>query len=297
LSAQFNFKQGFAPITWNNEDLRTELGPLVPYTTVLDCVAALGYSATELGDGFPRDAAELKAALHARGLALPSAWCGLGLFAATREADLAHTRELCELLSAVGASFVNLADQGTPERKAWAGRADASDAPRLSAGQWDDLAERVCEAAQVAREYGLQATFHAHAGTWVETRADLEELLQRAPAPLVKLVWDVGHALYGGIDPIEVVRAHPERIAYIHLKDVDGTVLDELRRERLGFDEGIRRRVFTELGTGMLDVAGLLAALGEIGYDGWLMVEQDSSWLAPEESARVSRAYLRRLAL
>ena len=297
MSAPSKFKQGFAPITWNNEDLRTELGPQVPYTTVLDCVAALGYSATELGDGFPRDAAELRAALESRGLRLPSAWCGLGLFAATRDADLAHTREICALLSSVGASFVNLADQGTPERKAWAGRADASDAPRLSAAQWDALAERVCDAARVAQEYGLQATFHPHAGTWVETRDDLEQLLRRAPAPLVKLVWDVGHALYGGIDPIDVVRAHPERIAYIHLKDVDGAVLDALRRERLGFDEGIRRRVFTELGRGVLDVPGLLAALREIDYDGWLMVEQDSSWLAPEESARISRDYLRALGL
>jgi inosose dehydratase len=288
---------GFAPITWNNEDLRAELGPLVPYTTVLDEIAAAGYSATELGDGFPRDPTELRAALEARGLSVPSAWCGLGVFASTREADLRHTQELCQLLSALGATFVNLADQGTPERKAFAGRADAADAPRLTAGQWDELADRVCEAAQVAQEHGLQATFHAHAGTWVETREDLEELLRRAPAPLVKLVWDVGHALYGGIDPIDVVRAHPDRIAYLHLKDVDGAVLDGLRRERLGFDEGIRRRVFTELGRGLLDVPGLLEALRHTGYQGWLMVEQDSSWLAPADSARASRDYLKTLGL
>jgi inosose dehydratase len=53
--------------------------------------------------------------------------------------------------------------------------------------------------------------------------------------------------------------------------------------------------VFTELGRGRLDVPGLLAALKGIDYAGWLMVEQDSTWLAPAESARVSRAYLRRL--
>jgi inosose dehydratase len=99
---------------------------------------------------------------------------------------------------------------------------------------------------------------------------------------------------YGGIDPIDVVRCHPERIAYIHLKDVDGEVLSELRAARLGFDDGIRKRVFTELGRGLLDVGGLLEALREIDYDGWLMVEQDSTWLAPAESARASRKYLRK---
>jgi inosose dehydratase len=288
---------GFAPITWNNEDLSLELGPRVPYATVLDEISACGYAATELGDGFPREPATLRNALALRGLKLPSAWCGLGFFAASAEADLAHTHEIAGLLSAAGATFVNLADQSTPERKAVAGRAEAVDTPRLSPAQWDDFAERVCQAAEVARQSGLQPLFHAHAGTWVETRAELEELLRRVPVTALKLVWDVGHALYGGVDPIDVVRTHPDRIAYIHLKDVDGSVLETLRRERLGFDDGIRRRIFTELGRGLLDVPALLAALRDINYSGWLMVEQDSSWLPATESARVSRDYLRSLGL
>jgi inosose dehydratase len=288
---------GFAPITWNNEDLQAELGPPVPFETVLDEVVACGYTGTELGDGFPRDGEALRCALELRGLTLPSAWCGLRFFAGSQEEDLRHTRELAALLRDAGASFINLADQGAPERKAFAGRANQPDVPRLSTSEWDVLAERVCLCAQIAQDHALQATFHAHAGTWVETRDELEELLCRTPGDLVKLVWDVGHALYGGTDPIEVVRAHPDRIAYIHLKDVDGAVLEQLRRERLGFEDGIRRRVFRELGRGVLDVPGLLSALDDIGYDGWLMVEQDSTWLPPAESARASRAYLASLGL
>jgi inosose dehydratase len=289
------FRVGFAPITWNNEDLGSELGRSVDYTTVLDEVAAAGYLATELGDGFPRDPAVLRAALADRGLTMPSAWCGLEFFQVAADDDLEHTRRLSGLLAEAGASFVNLADQGTPERKAVACRGDSPDAPHLGPSDWDELAERVCQAAQVAAEEGLQAAFHLHAGTWVETRADLDELLTRAPAPLVKLCWDVGHAICGGIDPVEVVRQYPERIAYIHLKDVDGDVLDGVRRDGVSFADAIRRRVFTEVGRGRLDVAGLLAALRDIDYAGWLMVEQDSTWLAPLESARVSRAYLREL--
>jgi inosose dehydratase len=297
LSTGDQIKLGFAPITWNNEDLRAELGPLVEYTTVLDEVARAGYAATELGDGFPRDARLLRGALRDRGLAMPSAWCGLGFFAVEPSADLERTRRLCGFLADVGASFVNIADQGTPERKAFACRGDSPDAPRLSPSEWDRFAERVCQAATIAAEHGLQATFHAHAGTWVETREDVEQLLGRAPAPLVKLCWDVGHAVCGGIDPAEVVRAHPERIAYIHLKDVDGQVLDGVRRDGVNFDDAVRRRVFTELGRGRLDVPGLLLALREIDYAGWLMVEQDSSWHAAAESARISRDYLRGLGL
>jgi inosose dehydratase len=287
-------KLGFAPITWNNEDLPAELAEPVPYTTVLDEVAAAGYAATELGNGFPRDPSVLRAALAARGLALPSAWCALRFFEAPLDEDLEQAGALCALLRGVGATFVNLADQGTSESRALAGRVDGA---RLTAAEWDALAARVVEAAGVARRFDLQPLFHVHAGTRVESRLELEELLERAPASEVKLVWDVGHAIYGGIDPIDVVRAHPDRIAYVHLKDVDAAVLDGLRRERLGFTDGIRRRVFTELGRGCLDVPGLLDALCEIGYVGWLMVEQDSTWLSPAESARVSRDYLRSLGI
>ncbi len=291
------FRLGFAPITWNNEDLRSELGPTVDYGTVLDEIAAAGYSATELGDGFPRDPVILRRALDERGLSLPSAWCGLGFFQASAGQDIEHARRLCGLLAEVGASFVNVADQGTPERKAFACRGDSADAPHLSPPEWDELAERVCQVAEVARQHGLQATFHLHAGTWVESRADLDELLRRAPAPLVKLCWDVGHAVCGGVDPVAVVRDHPDRIAYIHLKDVDAEVLDGVRRDGVSFDDAVRRRIFAELGRGRLDVPKLLEGLREIEYDGWLMVEQDSTWLSPAESARVSRDYLRGLGI
>ena len=290
-------KLGCAPITWNNEDLPAELGPPVSYTTVLDEVAAAGYAATELGDGFPREPAILGRALRERGLTLTSAWCGLDFGSTAAAADLERTRRLCELLAGVGAAFVNLAHQGTPARMAFACRADDAAAPRLSAPEWDRFAERLCAAAEIARAFGLQAAFHAHVGTWVETRAELEELLRRAPAPLVTLCWDVGHAICGGMDPIGVIRDHPERIAYVHLKDVDGAVLAGVRRDAVGFTEAIRRRVFTEVGTGVLDVPGVLASLREIGYRGYLTVEQDSSWLAAATSARQSREYLRRAGL
>ena len=286
------FEVGFAPITWNTEDLK-DLRPRVPYTTVLDEIRAAGYAGTELGDGFPRQPGELKRALDVRGLALPSAWCGLAL--RDGPSDLDQTRRLCGLVAEVGGSFVNLAHQGTPERRAWAGRAADPGCPRLSAAEWDQLAERVSQAAEIARAAGLQAAFHLHVGTWVETRAELDELLRRTDPGLVKLCWDVGHALYAGLDPLAVVRRCPERIAYVHLKDVDGAVLDGLVQERAGFEAGIRRRVFTELGRGRLDLVGLLEALRAIGYAGWLMVEQDSTWLGPAESARTSRAILRAL--
>ena len=74
---------------------------------------------------------------------------------------------MCELLAGVGASFVNLAHQGQ----------HCGGKRSVRWREWDALAERVCRAAEIAREHGLQAAFHPHAGTWVETRDDLEALL------------------------------------------------------------------------------------------------------------------------
>ena len=61
--------------------------------------------------------------------------------------------------------------------------------------------------------------------------------------------------------------------------------------------------VFCPLGTGDADIAGAVEALAAIGYDGWLVVEQDQL-LRPEDTPeslvagqRANREYLARLGL
>jgi inosose dehydratase len=79
----------------------------------------------------------------------------------------------------------------------------------------------------------------------------------------------------------------------VHLKDVDPAVLTRLRIGALeGLGHAIRDRVFTELGAGMLDLDGVIAALAELDYAGWLIVEQDTTWGPPSESAAIGRRVL-----
>ena len=90
-------------------------------------------------------------------------------------------------------------------------------------------------------------------------------------------------------------------MTHVHLKDVDPEVLAGLRDGTVGgFGAAIRLRLFTELGAGVLDLDAILAVLAERRYAGWLMVEQDSGWPPPAESAAIGRrvlaAALRRLA-
>ena len=84
------------------------------------------------------------------------------------------------------------------------------------------------------------------------------------------------------------------------LPDKPGEVFADSAYRGSHFGDAVRARLFTELGNGALDVAGVVRALDHIGFDGWLMVQQDSTWLAPSEAAaaggRVLRHAIRELA-
>ena len=107
------------------------------------------------------------------------------------------------------------------------------------------------------------------------------------------LCLDVGHYLVGGGDPVDAIGRYGSLIVHVHAKDVDPAVLARLRAGELeGLGDAVRERIFTELGNGALDLDGVLRGLDRIGYDGWLMVEQDSSRLRPSEAAAIGRRVL-----
>jgi inosose dehydratase len=91
-------------------------------------------------------------------------------------------------------------------------------------------------------------------------------LLQAVDVPLLL---DTGHLLAAGADPVEALERWRARIDYVHVKDVDLDVLERAPDWPAAWRDG----VFCELGTGDLDVRGLLDRLD--GYRGWLVVEQD----------------------
>lgn len=109
----------------------------------------------------------------------------------------------------------------------------------------------VSEAAELVRRRGFEPAFHPHLNTRVQTPAEIERLLAETD---VQLLLDTGHLTAAGGDPVVAVREWGERINHVHLKDV-------------------RDGVFCELGAGVVDLRGVLDALG--AYAGWLVVEHD----------------------
>ena len=283
---------GTVPILWNNVDIE-ELRLGTDASTILDEIARTGYDGTQLGIGFPEGDA-LRTALTERDLRLAEVYASLPATTDGPSEDaLDLALERLRLLVAGGGDVLCVALDLSPGRIEAAGRADDPSTTRLTAAGWSRLVGVLQDLGRATLDAGARLAFHPHAGTFVETPEEVARLMAATDPGLVPLCLDVGHWLVGGGDPVAAIDAFGERVTHVHLKDVDREVLGRLRDGELGgFTAAIRSRLFTELGSGILDLDGFLDALAAYSYRGWLMVEQDSGWPPPSESAAIGRRVL-----
>jgi len=283
---------GTVPILWNNVDL-ADLRHGTDAMTILDEIARTGYEGTQLGLGFPA-ASALRTALAERRLRLAEVYLSIPATVDGPTPDaMAIGRERLRLLHDGGGEVLVIALDVSPGRNEQAGRANEPGTPVLTEAGWRALHDVVHRLAREAVAAGHRAAFHPHAGTFVETPGEVGRLVAALDPSVIGICLDVAHYTVGGGDPVAVLRDLGDRVTHIHLKDVDPTVLDGLRRGTIGgFEGAIRARLFTELGAGVVDLDGLIAVAAARSYDGWLMVEQDTSWGPPSESAAIGRRVL-----
>lgn len=281
---------GIVHILWANDDL-PELTPPIEPLRILDEISRLGFEGTQLAGSFPRGAA-LDDALVARSLRIAEVYACLecdedGPVPGALEVGRA---KLAELHAAHGDALVAALPVG-PVREPWGGRADGPDVPRMTEPGFRRLATLLETLGREAADLGHVLAFHNHVGTYVETPAEVDQLFGMSDPGLVGSCLDVGHYLLGGGDPVAALDRYGERVRHVHLKDVDPAVKAAMATRAVdGFLAGLRNRVFCESGSGLLDVRGILRTLDGMDYAGWVMVEQDTSWRPPSESAAMSRA-------
>jgi inosose dehydratase len=283
---------GTVPILWNNVDI-AELRLGTRADAILDDIARVGYDGCQLGIGFSEGEA-LRSTLAARELRLAEVYASI---AATvdgpTDGALDEVRERLRLLISGGGEVFCVALDGSPDRDMAAGHATDEDTSQMTDTGWDRLVGLLRTVAAETQAAGARIAFHPHAGTFVETPAEVERLAAAIDADTLPFCLDVGHYLVGGGDPVAALHRFGGRVTHVHLKDIDPGVLERLRRREVGsFGDAVRQRLFTELGSGLLDLDGVLAALAERDYRGWLMVEQDSGWPSPAESAAIGRRVL-----
>lgn len=266
-----------APVTWGVWERTIGRPDLIPPERMLETVVSLGYTGIELGPPgyFGADGPAVGAALAPYELELVGGFAPLHL--ADEEAFRADIPlwldPVIDTLAATGSSGpVVLADAETDARIAVAGRPAELARTALDGVAFARALDRVNEAADRCRARGVDAVFHHHAATYVETPDELARFLDGTD---IGICFDTGHALVGGGDPVEVARLCGSRIAHLHLKDVDGALLARVRDGELGMEDAWDAGIFCPFGEGEVDFAAVLATPELESFVGWTVFEQD----------------------
>ncbi len=162
-----------------------------------------------------------------------------------------------------------------PDRRRYSGRIDLHPEAQLDETRVRTLLDNLHRAGELCRELGFRAVIHPHAGTYIETDAEIERIVEGLDGSLVGLCLDSGHFRYGGADPAQRVRDYRSVLQHVHLKDCHTQVIRDVRRDDVGLEAALARGVFTELGKGDSGIDAVVTALRDVGYDGWVVVEQD----------------------
>ncbi|MGZ0785519.1 myo-inosose-2 dehydratase [Pseudomonas saponiphila] len=262
---------GINPISWSNDDLPA-LGGETPLDTALSEGRDIGYEGFELNGKFPKDAQGVAAVLRPYDLALVSGWYSGRLAQRSAAEEIDAIASHVELLKHNGASVLvygEVADsiQGSPVRLV--------ERPRFHRAQaWKDYADKLTELARFTLSQGVRLAYHHHMGAYVESPADIDQLM-RLSGEEVGLLFDSGHCYMGGGEPLEVLRKHVHRVCHVHFKDVRKPVVQLARNNLWSFPDCIVNGTFTVPGDGDLDFAALLDVLLDAGYQGWLVVEAE----------------------
>lgn len=292
-----------APCSWGVIE-NTE-GERYGYQDVLSQMQEAGYAGTELGDwGFmPTDPDHLRTELEKYALQLLGSWVSVRLYdEAYHDKGIALAVKTAKLMAQVGGSdcFVIIGDDHStvPVRSNNSGRILPAHA--LDEAGWDIYTKgalRVAEA--VKKETGLRSLIHHHGATYVETPEEITYFLDHTDANLIGLCFDTGHCALGGGDPVEVLKQHHDRIWHVHFKDFDPSVVEQAKSAGWDYQAMIGQGLFPELGKGSVDFDSVLSTLHSLGYQDWIVVEQDvlPGMGTPKDSAARNRDFLKAMSI
>jgi len=277
-----------APISWGVCEVPGwgyQLGP----DRVLKEMREIGLIATELGpDGFlPREPAAMTRALSHHRLRAIGGFTPLLLHVPGND-PLPEVDRILDGYVASGAQVLVLS--------AVTGSAGYDARPQLDEAGWKRLLSNLDRVAKLAAEREVRAVLHPHVGTMIETGDEVQQVLAGSS---ISLCLDTGHLLIGGTDPAELARQAPERIAHLHLKDVDSTVAAKVQSGQLTYSQAVEQGMYRPLGQGDIDVPAIVGHLRAHGYNGWYTLEQDAILTeepkneGPVADVRASADYLR----
>ena len=140
------------------------------------------------------------------------------------------------------------------------------------ADAWRVLVEnlkRVCERAELAG--GIRVGIETEPALFIETSAELAEVLSRVGSPLLGANLDLGHVYVSGESAADAVSQLKGRIWNVHIEDLPG-----------------RKHYHMVPGTGSYDFPAAYRALADAGYDRFATVELYTCAADPGGAARAA---------
>ena len=241
---------------------------MLPTPRVLTEMSGLGLPATELGaPGFlPTSPEEVKAELAKYDMTLIGGFTPVILHdAAMRDWTITEAHRVADLFQRAGATEFISAIVMDPD---WS-------IPRpLTLDERRHMMEMFAIIDEICAEHGLNQVMHSHVQTLVETDDDIQMVLDGCD---VNFCLDTGHMAIGGTDPVAFAQQAFDRVGHVHLKDVNLSLVPPVLAREKSLMAATQEGLFTPLGQGDVDIAGVVEALESRGYDGWYVIEQDTA--------------------
>jgi inosose dehydratase len=268
--AASEIRWGYAAITWGGDDRQA-----------IKDISAAGFRGIQLRTSVLKEFGErpqaLREMLEPHRLPMTAFSSGGVRIEPGKEADqiALHTKH-ARFVREVGGFYLQLTDSARPKER------------QPVAEDYKKLGRMLTEISKRVVDLGVQVGYHNHMNNLGEAPDEVDRILHESDPRYVKLLLDVAHYAQGGGDPAQAIRRYRDRLLFLHIKDVESVA------PAPEVNEGRPYR-FVELGRGRVNLPAVFAALTEIKFRGWAIVELDAvpdQARTPKESALIGKQYV-----
>lgn len=134
---------------------------------------------------------------------------------------------------------------------------------------------------EMTLRYGVKTAAHHEFWCGIRSEEEIEKFYACTDPRYVFLCVDTAQHVIAGVDPVALYRRYADRCCAFHFKDTHDVDSGEEYRTLPDAElaAGAVKRWFWEMGTaaGLVDWNGVMTALADTGYQGWVTVEHDKA--------------------
>jgi inosose dehydratase len=269
-AAPGDVKFGYAAITWGGNDLKA-----------IEDVSAVGFKGIQLRASILQQyggkPSALRHLLQKHQLTMVALSSGtVRIDPAVEAEELQKHARHAQFVRDVGGLYLQVTDE-RPKRA-------------IAPEDYRRMGMLLTEIGKRSADLGVPLGYHNHMNNLGERPEEVAAVLDAADPRYVKLELDTAHYQQGGGDPVKAVHEYRDRLLFLHIKDLESPVAGAA-------NNASRSYRFVEPGRGNVDLKGVFAALDQIGFKGWAVVELDrvpDPGRTPKESAMIAREFIER---